>query len=141
MPIDTPLIRMSFSHTLIKLALFQLLCPHDTLAFQIGFYPSTTSSFASVVLYSTWNQDPMRYDMSVTFGSGDPDDFGTEEDEFRTDQAARKAVIQSLLLQQDVDFKEERRRKKWGKFANVTSQKDIQALEEEERQKIAEGES
>jgi hypothetical protein len=93
-----------------------------------------------MILYSTWNQDPMRYDMSVTFGSGDADDFGTEEDEFRTDQAARKAIIQSLLRQQDEDFKEERRRKKWGKFANVTSQEDIQALEEEERQRIAEGE-
>jgi hypothetical protein len=85
------------------------------------------------------NQDPMRYDMSVTFGSEDPDDFGTEEDDFRAEQASRKAKIDALLKQQDVDFKEERRRKKWGKFANATSKEEIQALEEEERLQIAKG--
>ena len=85
------------------------------------------------------NQDPMRYDMSVTFGSDDPDDFGTDEDDFRAEQAARKAKIEALLKQQDVDFKEERRKKKWGKFANATSKEEIQALEEEERIQISKG--
>lgn len=81
----------------------------------------------------------MRFDMSVTFGSDDPDDFGTEEDDFRAEQASRKAKIDALLLQQDVDFKEVRRRKKWGKFANATSKEEIQALEEQERLEIAKG--
>jgi len=85
------------------------------------------------------NQDPMRFDMSVTFGSKDPDDFGTEEDDFREEQASRKEKIDNLLKEQDVAFKEERRRKKWGKFANATSKEEIQAVEEEERGKIAEG--
>ena len=90
-------------------------------------------------LLHAMNQDPMRYDMSVTFGSEDPDDFGTEEDDFRAEQASRKAKIDALLKQQDVDFKEERRRKKWGKFANATSKEEIQALEEAERLQIAKG--
>lgn len=83
------------------------------------------------------NQDPMRFDMSVTFGSDDDDDFGTEEDEFRQDQRDRKAKIESLLKEQDADFKEERRRKKWGKFANATTREEINELEEAERQQIA----
>jgi hypothetical protein len=85
------------------------------------------------------NQDPMRFDMSVTFGSDDDDDFGTEEDEFRSEQASRKAKIEALLQEQDVEFKEERRRKKWGKFANATTKEEIRELEELERNQIAEG--
>ena len=85
------------------------------------------------------NQDPMRHDISVTFGSDDPDDFGTDEDEFRAEQALRKAKIDALLQQQDVEFKEQRRLKKWGKFANATSKEEIQSLEEQERRLIAQG--
>lgn len=90
-------------------------------------------------LYGNMNQDPMRFDMSVTFGSDDDDDFGTEEDEFRSEQASRKAKIEALLQEQDVEFKEERRRKKWGKFANATTKEEIRALEEMERDQIAQG--
>jgi hypothetical protein len=85
------------------------------------------------------SQDPARIDMSFSVGSGQEEDLDSDELNFRDEQAARKAKIALLLEQQDAEFKEERRRQKWGKFANATSKEEIQALEQEERVKIAQG--
>jgi len=82
-------------------------------------------------------QDPSRSDIKVVCGSGEGDDFGTDEDDFKREQAERKAKIQAILQKQDEEFKQARRARKWGKFANATSKEEICELEEEEKKTIA----
>jgi hypothetical protein len=60
-----------------------------------------------------------------------------EEDDYVKEQVARQAVVAKLLEEQDAEFKEDRRRKTWGEFADATSKEDIKKVEESIRQKIA----
>ena len=82
----------------------------------------------------------MRKDMKVTFGSGEDDeDIDTTEGDRQRDQRDRKARIEELLEDQDKEFREERKRKVWGKFSNATTKEDIAKLEREEAEQIARG--
>lgn len=84
----------------------------------------------------------VRPDLDVQFGSEVYKEYeeGDEyEDESVTKERERLAKIQSLLKEQDEEFKQERKQKKWGMYANVTSREDVAALQETEREKVAKG--
>jgi hypothetical protein len=81
-----------------------------------------------------YNSHPHRSDIDVIFGSDRED---ADEDHDRREQEERRQKISTILKQQDLEFKEDRKRRKWGKYANATSREDIEALEEEQRQEIA----
>lgn len=68
----------------------------------------------------------------VSYGEADDD-----EDEYAKDQRERQAVVAKILEEQDQEFKEERRRKKWGEFADATSKEDILKVEESIKKKIS----
>jgi hypothetical protein len=81
-----------------------------------------------------YNSHPHRSDIDVIFGSDRED---ADEDQDRREQEERRQKISVILKQQDLEFKEDRKRRKWGKYANATSRQDIEALEEEQRKEIA----
>lgn len=114
-------------------ALLFLASPCSLLAWAPLSSPRIQSS--SITLYDA---HPHRSDIDVVFGSTDVED---DEDELanKREQDARRQAISSLLQEQDEEFREERKKRKWGKYANATSKQDIEALEEEERSEIAKG--
>eukprot|EP00980_Cylindrotheca_fusiformis_P013544 scaffold3450_cov114-Cylindrotheca_fusiformis.AAC.49 len=80
----------------------------------------------------------MRKDTKIVFGSDASSEVSTDEDEdFARDQKERQAVVDRALEMQDEEFKEERRRKKWGDFANAKTKEDILRVEESLKSKIA----
>lgn len=85
-----------------------------------------------------WDAHPHRSDIDVVFGSvnveGDEDEVSNQRE-----QEERRRAIASLLKEQDEEFREARKKRKWGKYANATSKQDIEALEEAERLEIAKG--
>jgi hypothetical protein len=97
-----------------------------------------TTSFSSQLF--ALGYDPMRKDMKVTFGSGeDEEDIDSVEGDRQRDQRERKEKIATLLEDQDQEFRNERKRKVWGKFSNATTREDIEILEREEAEQIAKG--
>lgn len=97
-----------------------------------------SSSFPSQLF--ALGYDPMRKDMKVTFGSGeDEEDIDSTEGDRQRDQRERKGRIATLLENQDQEFRDERKRKVWGKFSNATTREDIEILEREESEQIAKG--
>ena len=83
---------------------------------------------------------PHRADIDVVFGSADVE--GDDEEEMnRKEQDVRRKMITSFLQEQDEEFRQERKKRKWGKYANATTKQDIEVLEEEERNEIARGEN
>jgi transcription-repair coupling factor (superfamily II helicase) len=85
---------------------------------------------------------PHQVDMDVTFGSSNNTgvNWGYEEDDLDdedNDRKKRKETLEKLMQQQDLDFKEERRQKKWGKFANATTKEEIRTVERAMRDKIS----
>jgi len=120
--------------TRISRTLLLLLLPCTTLVawaplpLQRPYTPST----------KLYDAHPHRFDIDVVFGSTDVEG---DEDELsnQREQDARRQAISSLLKEQDDEFREERRKRKWGKYANATSKQDVEALEEEERNEIAKG--
>jgi hypothetical protein len=108
----------------------------------VSFAPQPSKSIQSFSFPKLFalGYDPMRKDMKVTFGSGeDEEDIDTTEGDRQRDQRARKARIEELLEDQDQEFREERKRKVWGKFSNATTKEDIAKLEREEAEQIARG--
>jgi len=82
--------------------------------------------------------DPMRKDMNVVFGSGaDEEDIDTVEGDRQREQQERMAKIETLLESQEQEFRDERRRKVWGKFSNATTREEVEILEREEALEIA----
>jgi hypothetical protein len=125
-----------------SVALLLLASLHRTV---VSFAPQQQSQ-KSIVSFSLSSKlfalgyDPMRKDMKVTFGSGEDDeDIDTTEGDRQRDQRDRKARIEELLEDQDKEFREERKRKVWGKFSNATTKEDIAKLEREEAEQIARG--
>jgi hypothetical protein len=82
-----------------------------------------------------YNSHPHRSDIDVIFGS--EQEGIDDEEEFRREQEERRQRISLILKEQDLEFKEDRRRRKWGRYANATSRQDIEALEKEQRNEIA----
>jgi len=82
----------------------------------------------------------MRKDMNVVFGSGaDEEDIDTVEGDRQREQQERMAKIETLLETQEQEFRDERRRKVWGKFSNATTREEVEILEREEALEIAKG--
>jgi transcription-repair coupling factor len=86
---------------------------------------------------------PHQVDIDVTFGSSNVTgvNWGFEEDDeddVDTDRLRRKEKLASLLSEQDQEFKEQRRKKRWGAYANATTKQEIKKVEESVREKIAE---
>lgn len=80
----------------------------------------------------------MRKDTKIVFGSDATSEVSTDEDEdFARDQKERQAIVEKVLQEQDVEFKEERRRMKWGDFADAKTKEDILKVEESLKLKIA----
>jgi hypothetical protein len=80
----------------------------------------------------------VRKDTKIVFGSDASSEMGTdEEEEFARDQKERQAYVEKVLLEQDAEFKEERRKKKWGDFADAKTKEDILKVEESIKAKIA----
>jgi hypothetical protein len=98
----------------------------------LAWAPSRTATTFSAL----YNSHPHRADIDVIFGSEQEGSIDDEE-EFRSEQEERRRKISLILKEQDLEFKEDRKRRKWGKYANATSRQDIEALEEEQRNEIA----
>ena len=65
----------------------------------------------------------IRKDTEIVFGSNSSSGLNSDEDEeFAREQQERKAIVDKVLQEQDNEFKEERRRKKWGDFADAAVQ-------------------
>ena len=85
-----------------------------------------------------------RADMDIVFGSEyqtrpEKSEYGLYEDDVDEDQLdrqVRRETVQALIREQDEEFRQQRKKKQWGKFANVTTKKDLEPLLAEERQKI-----
>jgi len=72
------------------------------------------------------------------------DQYGLYEDDLDEDQRdriERQEKIEKLLQQQESSLREERKQKQWGKFANVTSKEDLEAILKAEKEKIEQGTS
>jgi len=70
--------------------------------------------------------------------------FSTQEQTFKDedDEAyERQRTIKRLLDEDDVKWKEERRRKIMGKYADAKSEEEVQSIKDEEDKKIEEGKS
>lgn len=80
----------------------------------------------------------LRPDTQITFGSDvdeeeELDDYEDEEDEYKK---KRDEVVQKKLDEQDKEFKEERRRKVWGEFADAKTAEDIERVKQSLKEKI-----
>ena len=79
----------------------------------------------------------LRPDTQIEFGSGEEDDeeddYDNEENEY---QRKRDEIVQKALDDQDKEFKEERRRKVWGEFADAKTPEDIQRVKQALKEKI-----
>jgi len=53
------------------------------------------------------------------------------------DREAREKIIEQALKDQDEEFKEERRKKNWGEFADAKTKEDIRKVEEKIKEKVA----
>jgi len=103
------------------------------------------SSFSVVALHAA---HPHQIDLDVQFGSSnetgvtwggddnDPEEDDDFEDEETRERAIRQQKIDFILQQQDVEFREERKQKQWGKFANITSKEELEPILLAERKKI-----
>ena len=92
-----------------------------------------------------------RADMDISFGSehkqagglnDEKTEYGLYEDDVDEDQLdrqRRRETVQALIREQDEEFREQRRKKQWGKFANITNKEDLEPLLAEERSKIDQG--
>lgn len=90
-----------------------------------------------------------RADMDISFGSEwkpeearpEKSEYGLYEDDVDEDQMdrqVRRETVQKLIREQDEEFRQQRKEKQWGKFANITSKQDLEPLLAEERDKIDE---
>ena len=122
-----------FSTTLSSMA------PRRT-ALQLGFQAQNIKDKQCSVL---WSSNPSGFaDLDVSFGSSNATgvNWGFEEDDdddVDKDRVRRRQELDKLLEDQDNEFKEERRKKMWGEFANATSKEEIALVEKKLRDKIA----
>jgi len=79
----------------------------------------------------------IRRNTQITFGSDQSTDGSDEEEEFVRERAERDAIIESVLKEQDEEFKEERRKKRWGQFADAKTKEDILKVEEKIKEEVA----
>ena len=96
-----------------------------------------------------WQRDDASFtrlflnkDQKIVFGSDDSSieagGIGSDEDEeYAKKQRERQAVIDNVLEAQDLEFKEARRRKKWGDFADAKTKEDIMKVEQSIKTRIA----
>lgn len=84
--------------------------------------------------------------MDVVFGSEEgstsKSDGGVYDEDMDDDQRARlkrRETVQSLLEEQEKVFRADRKRKQWGKFANITNKEELEPLLQEELQKVEQG--
>lgn len=83
-------------------------------------------------------------DLDIVFGSsnssgvawGEEDDHNEELGLHDQVQTSHQAKVQELLKESDDEFKQQRKIRKWGKFANVTKREDLQDVLQEERNAI-----
>lgn len=69
--------------------------------------------------------------------------YSTQEETFKDEDkeaVERQQTIKKILDEEDAKWKEERRRKILGKYADAKSEEDVQKIQEEEDKKIAERE-
>lgn len=83
----------------------------------------------------------LQKDTKIVFGSDDSSvesGISTDEDEeYAKNQKERQKIIDDVLEKQDLEFKEARRRKKWGDFADAKTKEDILKVEQSIKSKIA----
>jgi transcription-repair coupling factor (superfamily II helicase) len=107
-----------------------------------SFSLSSTSTLQRHLSQGLHAVHPHQVDMDVTFGSSNVTgvNWGFEEDDeddVDTDRVKRKEKLDELLSEQDQEFKELRRKKRWGAYANATTKQEIRKVEESVREKIA----
>jgi len=82
----------------------------------------------------------LRPDTQMTFGSDDDNPEEDEEDYYDEEEnqyiKKRDEVVQKALDEQDKEFREERRRKVWGDFADAKTAEDIEKVKQNLRAKI-----
>jgi transcription-repair coupling factor (superfamily II helicase) len=79
-------------------------------------------------------------DLDVTFGSSNTSGLNWEDGEegdpeydYQLKRAEHSAKVEELLEIADQDFRQKRREKKWGAFANVTKKEDVQEVVSKEQ--------
>lgn len=82
----------------------------------------------------------LRPDTQITFGSDDDNPEEDEDDYYDEEEnqyiKKRDEVVQKALDEQDKEFREERRRKVWGDFADAKTAEDIEKVKQTLKEKI-----
>lgn len=80
--------------------------------------------------------------MDVVFGSANHSAGGVswgaddDDDDYFDPQQSHQDRVAELLQEADKDFKESRKKKKWGEFANITSADELQKVIRKERERV-----
>ena len=126
-----------------------------TLVLQVtlSFAPPLTTTTTTTTTRSTQTPVPLfsstpngRADVEVVLGSESSSgrtEQGLYEDDVDEDQLERwkrQERVQALLQEGEEEYRQERKRKKWGKFANVTNKEDLVPLLQQEALKVEQGE-
>ena len=98
---------------------------HSRYLFQLMDSRSALESFRPDVGFGSSNVS------GVSYGSDEED-----IEQWMRESLRRKEHVDQLLEESDRDFREKRKIRKWGKFANVTSTEDLQPLLEQEKKAI-----
>jgi hypothetical protein len=87
-----------------------------------------------------------RADMDMVFGSeqgstskSDGGVYDEDMDDDQLDRLKRRETVQALLEEQELEFRADRKRQQWGKFANITNKEELEPLLQEELQKVEQG--
>lgn len=104
---------------------------------------NTTKAFINSGPSNRRQLDTQLYDISIrrntkiTFGSDNTSDGSDEEESYIKEREERDAIIETVLKEQDEEFKEERRKKRWGEFADAKNKQDILKVEGKIKEKVA----
>ncbi|KAL3926684.1 MAG: hypothetical protein SGBAC_013374 [Bacillariaceae sp.] len=104
---------------------------------------NTTKAFINSGPSNRRQLDTQLYDINIrrntkiTFGSDNSSDGSDEEESYIKEREERDAIIESVLKEQDEEFKEERRKKRWGEFADAKNKQDILKVEGKIKEKVA----
>lgn len=119
--------------------LISLLCSADAFVAP----PSSRGGNNNVGIYSPFplfTTPQIRRDTEFIFGSDSGDekeDENEDEDDYSRERRRHQKVVDSILEKEDEKYKEERRKKKWGEFADAKSTEDIRKVGQSIKSKIS----
>lgn len=80
-----------------------------------------------------WGADDDEYDDDDALARNDDNHIDTRQS---NDRKSRQARVAALMKEADDEFKQQRRMRKWGRFANVSNTEDLQRVLQQEREAL-----